>query len=600
MVLRAAACFLIGLVVFYAIENQNYDFRFRMRGPQPISEDVVIFTISEAEVLNFYGNRFNLIRPIQEATSFSDSFYWDRELWAKTLKLILSAEPKAIGVSFFFGESLSEQQYSREEQAIFYHPKVVWGSTQTSDSRVLFSRFTNPFGDNTGLLDTPLGVDKVARYFSPQGSRTRHFTSVLLSVAQENIANFTPALDNELKVINYRGVRDSWTRYTLADLIHNEEQVLPNLKGKIVLIGTTNSQSHIVFTPVGPLSRVELMANLVENLRDDLWIRQFPNLVSILYLACVCIFGVVVVLYYPQIVALLIFFWIGTAVFMVSAYFFDNNSVWIPIQSPLLVLVAVWIVFVSYNGMLAEQRTWKLTREQDLLFEMEELKNNFVSLISHDLKTPIAKIQALVDQLLGQFSGSPETVATLNTIRGCSQELDRYIRSIINLSRVEARNIKLQITPFDLNQLIKEVCQRFAPLIQQKHMEVHLELEPLFSIEADKRLISEVVSNLLENAIKYGKPESRIAIETHEVDGRVNCKISNLGDPIPFAEQKTIWNKFVRGQEQAQKTQGTGLGLYLVRYFIELHKGQVSLTSEENGKTQVSFSLPVELDTEVG
>lgn len=593
--LRGLACYFIGIGLLFLGESQNYDLRFKLRGPKPVSKDIVLVTISEAEALAFYGSRLNLMRPLREATNFSDSFFWDKDIWSLLLKTILAEDPKAIGVTFYFGESLSDLVLSPTEQEILYHPKIVWGSVLTAENRVLFSRFTNPFGDNSGVLDTPVGVDRIARFFDLRNLKGNHFAITLLNSAGETVKNVANLLTSELKPIHYMGGSASYQTVTLSEIKAKADTESFQFKDKIVLIGSADTQGHIIYTPLGPMNRAEFIANIVQNLREDLWIHEVHSIFYGLFLLIVAVVGVVVVISYPQTVALLIFMWLGTSVFAFTTYTFDTYNLWFPLQAPLLMLLAIWIVFISYNSVLAEQRSWRLEQEQSLILEMEELKNNFVSLISHDLKTPIAKIQALADQLSTVIKDA-SLLETIQSIRSSSEDLNRYIRSIINLSRVEARNIKLRRDAVDLNELVKDVINSFQPLVRKKHLQVQLNLEPMFSIEADQQLIREVVSNLIENAIKYSPEASQVTVSTEELNDRVTFAVNNGGDPIPEPEQKRVWQKFVRGHEQSLLTQGTGLGLYLVKYFVELHGGQVNLTSNRSSGTTVSFTLPVDAD----
>jgi signal transduction histidine kinase len=260
-----------------------------------------------------------------------------------------------------------------------------------------------------------------------------------------------------------------------------------------------------------------------------------------------------------------------------------------------MMIAVAWIIFVGHQAKIMEQKTWRLEQDKKFQNDIEQLKTNFVSLISHDLKTPIAKIQAIADRLLLQNLADP-IQKDLKNLRASSDELHHYIQSILKLLRVESRDLKLNREACDLNEIITQAVTQLQPLATEKNIEVRTNLEPLFSIEADATLIKEVLVNLIDNAIKYTPIKGEIIVSTREIEDRVLVTISDNGVGIPLEEQEFVWQKFARGKDQALKSKGSGLGLYLVKFFIELHGGQVNLDSNPAKGTKVSFSLPLEAE----
>jgi signal transduction histidine kinase len=240
-----------------------------------------------------------------------------------------------------------------------------------------------------------------------------------------------------------------------------------------------------------------------------------------------------------------------------------------------------------------EQKNWQLEQEKKSIAQLEQLKNNFVSLISHDLKTPIAKIQAIVERLLLK-EYSLELTQDLKSLRSSSHELHRYIQSILKILRVESRDFHLNKEVTDINDLVKTVILLIKPLAQEKQIQLSDKLEPLFSIEVDSTLIQEVLSNILENAIKYTPAGGQVSITTEEIDDFILIRVVDTGEGISPEDQENVFGKFVRGKNQDLKTKGSGLGLYLVKYFIELHGGRVLLSSQVGKGTTVELHLPTE------
>ena len=168
-----------------------------------------------------------------------------------------------------------------------------------------------------------------------------------------------------------------------------------------------------------------------------------------------------------------------------------------------------------------------------------------------------------------RFLPKAEVIDGLNSLRRESTELHRYIQTILKMSRAESSGFQLNKEATDINEIIEGVVQTLSPLIQQKDLSVECDLEPIFSIEMDSVLIHEVLLNLIENAIKYTPAKGKILICSQEIEGEIVVIVEDNGPGIPQAEHDRIFEKFYRTAEQEHTTKGTGLGLYLVKYFVE-------------------------------
>ncbi len=166
--------------------------------------------------------------------------------------------------------------------------------------------------------------------------------------------------------------------------------------------------------------------------------------------------------------------------------------------------------------------------------------------------------------------------------------------------RVESRDFQINKTSVDINEMIEEVVKSLKPLAEAKKITLELKLEPLFLVDLDSTLIREVIHNLIENAIKYSPENKEILITSFETTGNeVGFQVKDQGEGIPPEEVSSVWGKFVRGNSQSHKSKGTGLGLYLVKYFVELHAGRVTLQSVVGQGTTVGFFLPLQNESEV-
>jgi signal transduction histidine kinase len=185
----------------------------------------------------------------------------------------------------------------------------------------------------------------------------------------------------------------------------------------------------------------------------------------------------------------------------------------------------------------------------------------------------------------------------LKSLRGSGDELNRYIQSILKVLRVESRDFKVNKEVADINEIIEEAIAQLRPLATEKNIRIQTELEPMFSVEFDTILIKEVLVNLIDNAIKYTPRNGQISIYSNETEDSIFVKVKDNGEGIRPEDLDNVWGKFTRGKDQEMKSKGSGLGLYLVKYFIELHGGKVDLQSKVGFGSTVSFTLPLSDDT---
>jgi two-component system phosphate regulon sensor histidine kinase PhoR len=587
LAMRIFLCWVIGCIALSNDELNSYDQRFQLRGDQKTSSSIALVNLNQNDFETSYGQRTNSIGNMSEVTDITDSFFWNKKIWVELLTRILIQKPKSVAVTFYFGDNIGNPRLTPEEQKIFLDQKVTWGSTLNSLERNLMPAFSNRDGSNVGSNEIRKDEDGIVRRVFPQKSQTPH---LIERITGKDFPTQMAALP-----INFRGASKVFNQYSLSQILYDD---LPpdTFYQKIVVIGVDASSAPSYMTPLGTLSRSEIFAHLTDTLIGNKWIKRFSFgwYASALFL--LLLIAVFFITTYPQSVALFFILWTGTLLAALSAWVFDTFYLWTPAYSPFLLLTATWIIFIGYQATKIEKQNFRLQQEQQYLHELEQLKNNFVSLISHDLKTPIAKIQAIVDRLLVNQQ-QVEIHPDLRVLRLYSDELNKYIQSILKLLRVESRDFRLNIEVADINDVILEALNLLKPLAQEKNISVNTRLEPIFSLEFDTMLMKEVIINLIENAIKYTPTGGSIEIKSFEDTDNVNVCIKDTGDGIKPEDMDRVWGKFTRGSDQDLKTKGTGLGLYLVKYFIEMHGGKVKMESAVGKGTIVSFSLP--LDSEV-
>ncbi|MBL7687530.1 MAG: CHASE2 domain-containing protein [Bdellovibrionaceae bacterium] len=608
---RVALCWAIGAILILIDQIGTHDLRFKLRGPRPQSLDsrIVLVDINERDWLNLNPESRNILRPLKEVSVGGDSVFWKTAIWERLLSRILADLPVAVGVTLHFGENIRTGPIGPATGALFADPRIVWGADLDSGGRALIPLFANTYNRNVAVRSLRTDDDGTLRRYSHSLVQLPHLGVRLAQLAQEfekpraqSVGEMRPVeIDNDFSAgdrpseINFMGGAHSFPTVSIKDLL--DGRVPPEaFHGKIVIIGTISDTIEPFSTPLGRMSRAEVIANITDNHLSDRIPRRTPLWVSLIFTMFLVAFTVVFILSYPQQVVIVGLSVVALSWLSMSAWVFDSFSLWIPAVGPIAQIAATYIVFLSHQVATNEERTWRLEQDRKASEELEQLKTNFVSMMSHDLKTPIAKIQAICDRLLSRPTNSGENdglTEDLKNLRRSSDDLHRYIQSILQVTKIEARDFSIQKEPLDLNDAIERVALRLSPLAQEKGLKLDVKLEPLFSIEADPTLLDEMILNLIENAIKYTPPGGRVAVSSTETEDRVVLTVSDNGPGIPSEDQDAIWNKFTRGRSAHSSASGSGLGLYLVKYFVELHGGSVFLSSAPGQGTTIGFRLPV-------
>ncbi len=267
---------------------------------------------------------------------------------------------------------------------------------------------------------------------------------------------------------------------------------------------------------------------------------------------------------------------------------------WWPIAHPLLAVFLCYYFFIPYRLIMENRRSWEYYQKNQLLRQVEELKTNFISMMSHDLKTPIARIQGMLDVILKD--NAPVSSAqreALDTIKHSSDDLLKFINSILNYAKMQSEGVVLHKNAKDINQILEEVIHRHEFLAKLKKIGIITEFEPLFPIPVDPDLIRQVFSNVIENAIKYSPENTQIRVQSLEKEGFVWVNVVDQGVGIAEDELPYVFSQFFRSKNaKSSPIKGSGLGLYLAKYFAELHKGELFVESTYGKGSSFTIKLP--------
>jgi PAS domain S-box-containing protein len=226
--------------------------------------------------------------------------------------------------------------------------------------------------------------------------------------------------------------------------------------------------------------------------------------------------------------------------------------------------------------------------------EADEMKSTFVSVVSHELKTPVALIKGYSSTLRRQDARwDQQTVRdSLQVIEEESDRLAELIDNLLDASRVQAGNFRLAMVELDIDQLVIKVVEKFKSQTRNQKLITDVPSDlPL--VHADEARITQVLSNMISNAIKYSPDSGDIRITGTSTDTEVIITVSDEGPGIPPEDQSQLFMRFYRvDNAMTRKTQGAGLGLYLSKAIIEAHGGRIWVESDGHSGSRFRFSLP--------
>ncbi len=231
--------------------------------------------------------------------------------------------------------------------------------------------------------------------------------------------------------------------------------------------------------------------------------------------------------------------------------------------------------------------------EQKLL---DKAKTEFVSLASHQLKSPLAEMKWLTEMLssgsLGEFS--PKQIEYINKLNTANEDMIALVDLLLNVSRTEMGRITLDIKETNVETLSESVLNELAPLITKKGIIIEKEYNNLLQVlKTDPKLLRIVIQNLVSNAIKYTPDGGTVSISFSENSGKSKIIVSDTGLGIPKDQQCHIFTKLFRADNvrSSSTSQGTGLGLYLVKSMVQAINGDIDFVSEENKGSTFSITL---------
>jgi PAS domain S-box-containing protein len=224
--------------------------------------------------------------------------------------------------------------------------------------------------------------------------------------------------------------------------------------------------------------------------------------------------------------------------------------------------------------------------------QAEQLKSDFVSFVTHQLRTPLSGIRWMLE-LARDAESRDEVLSFVDDAHASAARLITLVNDLLDVTRLEAGRLTTTPTLLSLSEIAGEVIAELEPLATAKHQAITL-MGAAPTVVADAQLIRQVVVNLIGNAIKYTPDDGAVQVQLEADERHVHLRVRDTGIGISEAAQRRLFQKFFRADNaQVVDTEGTGLGLYLVRLIAEQSGGRVSCQSVEGAGSTFTFTLPI-------
>jgi two-component system phosphate regulon sensor histidine kinase PhoR len=242
----------------------------------------------------------------------------------------------------------------------------------------------------------------------------------------------------------------------------------------------------------------------------------------------------------------------------------------------------------SVNGCLA------VIHDITEIRRLETVRSDFIANVSHELKTPLTSIKGFVETLLeGAMEDTENGRAFLKIIHDHTDRLDKLVNDLLALSHLESNEITLNRMDFELGQQIDEIIMGFRSQMRKAGVEIRNEVPKNLPVHADRDRIDQVVTNLIDNALKFNKEKGLVRLYAEEAGGIVKVTVEDSGIGIPAKDIARIFERFYRvDKARSRDLGGTGLGLSIVKHIVELHGGAIGVDSSEGFGSKFWFTIP--------
>lgn len=236
------------------------------------------------------------------------------------------------------------------------------------------------------------------------------------------------------------------------------------------------------------------------------------------------------------------------------------------------------------------------------LLKADKLKNQFLSVVSHELRTPLTPMKAHVQMMLAEYFGmiTQKQRESLEMLNRNTSRLDRLIGDVLDISKIESGVMKFSILKVDLYELVKNTVDMIGEIRPEKKFTITFSGEKIPEINADCDRITQVLMNLIDNAIKFTDHEGTIEVKVSQHQGKACVQVRDNGIGIKYEDQKKIFKPFVQVDPSfSRKYDGTGLGLSICEGIVRYHGGKIWVESEPEKGSTFYFTIPFDYDPDM-
>jgi len=262
------------------------------------------------------------------------------------------------------------------------------------------------------------------------------------------------------------------------------------------------------------------------------------------------------------------------------------------IEDPLLVALLVIIISVV---LLIIAST--ITRNFETLAETNRMKSEFVSIVSHQLRSPLSNLKWVIEILMsGKVCPvAEEQIEYIQILRENSKRMDELVSDLLTVSRIEQNRLPLQEEKTSLKELVEKIIKETEILAKASNVEIEFSFDDeMPEIVFDPSQVKLAIANLVENAVRYAKTKGLVKVRLKKQKNNLCLEVEDNGVGIPEKDQKYIFQKFFRSENaKKHQTEGSGLGLYIAKSIIEKSGGKMGFYSKENKGSTFWLTLPI-------
>lgn len=296
----------------------------------------------------------------------------------------------------------------------------------------------------------------------------------------------------------------------------------------------------------------------------------------------------------------LLFLVMGTAIIISSIVTYMIGTMYNSDPETVVFIVLILTIFLLVLAFVIMQSFERLA-------ETNRLKSEFVSIVSHQIRSPLTNLKWIVELLMSGILGKIEDKQTeyFRILKENLERMQELVSELLTVSRIEATKLVFKREEFSLENMARDLVTEFKPIAKSSNVRLDFETEKnIPRVYSDPFQILQVIENLLYNSIRYTnfpaagdakeKEPGKVTVKLRRKGNTVVCEVSDNGIGIPERDQKFIFQKFFRADNvRRYQASGSGLGLYICKSIIERSKGKIGFTSKENTGTTFWFALPI-------